>query len=81
MMLLKAKGIKIKRQPSRMWELWETRSVFQGLVGNRVVVVHQPGSFHRSPAGSADLGDDREDLFRDQFVLAIARCEDQFRDS
>jgi len=30
-----------------LWELWETRSVFQGAVGERSVsLVHSDGSFH-----------------------------------
>ena len=30
-----------------LWELWETRSVFQGAVGERSVsLVHSTGSFH-----------------------------------
>jgi hypothetical protein len=31
----------------RLWELWETRSVFQAVVGERFVsLVHDGGSFH-----------------------------------
>jgi hypothetical protein len=61
--------IKIKRPPPRLGELWETRSVFQGLVGNLVEVVHQPGGSHRYQLDQQVPGGDREDLLRGQFVV------------